>query len=89
VQQISTHWLRRTTLTWVERSFGYAVARAPTGHTDSGGEAGRRFLGRRSAGRWPLCLHNNDVVGLGVLDVIDRDRVMFHRPFVTLRSMPR
>lgn len=24
-QQISTHWLRHTTLTWVERHFGYAV----------------------------------------------------------------
>ncbi len=24
VQQISTHWLRHTTLTWVERNFGYA-----------------------------------------------------------------
>ena len=39
-QQISTHWLRHTTLTWVERNFGYAVARAYAGHTDSGGEAG-------------------------------------------------
>lgn len=35
-QQISTHWLRHTTLTWVERNFGYAVARAFAGHTDSG-----------------------------------------------------
>ncbi|MCI2423860.1 site-specific integrase [Saccharopolyspora sp. K220] len=34
-QQISTHWLRHTTLTWVERHFGYAVARAYAGHTDS------------------------------------------------------
>ncbi|CAM04340.1 phage integrase family protein [Saccharopolyspora erythraea NRRL 2338] len=34
-QQISTHWLRHTTLTWVERHFGYAVARAFAGHTDS------------------------------------------------------
>jgi integrase/recombinase XerC len=39
-QQISTHWLRHTTLTWVERSFGYAVARAYAGHTGSGGDAG-------------------------------------------------
>jgi integrase/recombinase XerC len=31
-QQISTHWLRHTTLTWVERHFGYAVARAFAGH---------------------------------------------------------
>jgi integrase len=35
-QQISSHWLRHTTLTWVERHFGYAVARAYAGHTDSG-----------------------------------------------------
>ncbi|GII22519.1 tyrosine-type recombinase/integrase [Planosporangium mesophilum] len=39
-QQISTHWLRHTTLTWVERNFGYAVARAYAGHTDSGSDAG-------------------------------------------------
>jgi hypothetical protein len=32
-QQISTHWLRHTTLTWVERTFGYATARAYTGRT--------------------------------------------------------
>ncbi|MFI5495246.1 tyrosine-type recombinase/integrase [Actinoplanes sp. NPDC051859] len=33
-QQVSTHWLRHTTLTWVERHFGYAVARAYAGHND-------------------------------------------------------
>jgi integrase len=32
---VSTHWLRHTTITWVERNFGYAVARAYAGHTDS------------------------------------------------------
>ncbi|GGM64883.1 tyrosine-type recombinase/integrase [Dactylosporangium sucinum] len=31
-QQVSTHWIRYTTLTWVERRFGYAVARAYAGH---------------------------------------------------------
>jgi integrase len=31
-QGVSTHWLRHTTLTWVERNFGYAVARAYAGH---------------------------------------------------------
>ncbi|WP_416903534.1 tyrosine-type recombinase/integrase [Micromonospora echinospora] len=31
-QQISTHWLRHTTLTWVERNFGYGIARAYAGH---------------------------------------------------------
>ncbi|MCX2729412.1 tyrosine-type recombinase/integrase [Saccharopolyspora sp. NFXS83] len=39
-QQISTHWLRHTTLTWVERHFGYAVARAYAGHTDTAGGDG-------------------------------------------------
>ena len=38
-QGISTHWIRHTILTWVERNFGYAVARAYAGHTDSGSEA--------------------------------------------------
>jgi integrase len=38
-QQISTHWLRHTTLTWVERVYGHAVARAYAGHTDSRGDA--------------------------------------------------
>jgi integrase len=32
-QGVSTHWLRHTTLTWVERNFGYGVARAYAGHT--------------------------------------------------------
>jgi integrase len=32
-QQVSTHWLRHTTLTWVERNFGYAVAHAYAGHS--------------------------------------------------------
>ena len=31
---------RHTTLTWVERNFGYAVAQAYAGHTDSGGDVG-------------------------------------------------
>lgn len=35
VAQVSTHWLRHTTLTWVERNFGYAVARAFAGHVVS------------------------------------------------------
>jgi integrase len=39
-QQISMHWIRHTTLTWVERNFGYAIARAYAGHTGTGGEAG-------------------------------------------------
>ena len=39
-QQVSTHWIRHTTLTWVERNFGYAIARAYAGHAESGGDAG-------------------------------------------------
>ena len=31
---------RHTILTWIERNFGYAVARAYAGHTDSGSEGG-------------------------------------------------
>ncbi|MHA4950888.1 tyrosine-type recombinase/integrase [Micromonospora saelicesensis] len=38
-QQVSTHWLRHTTLTWVERNFGYGIARAYAGH-DSRSAAG-------------------------------------------------
>jgi integrase len=34
-QGISVHWLRHTTITWVERRYGYAVARAYAGHTDT------------------------------------------------------
>lgn len=34
-QQVTTHWLRHTTLTWVERHFGYAVAREYAGHTNN------------------------------------------------------
>jgi integrase len=39
-QQISTHWLRHTTLTWVERNFGYAIARAYAGHAPGSGDTG-------------------------------------------------
>jgi integrase/recombinase XerC len=39
-QQISTHWIRHTTLTWVERNFGFAIAHAYAGHTDGAGDTG-------------------------------------------------
>ncbi|MEV6255297.1 site-specific integrase [Nocardia sp. NPDC051911] len=32
---VSAHWIRHTTLTWVEREFGMAVARAFAGHSAS------------------------------------------------------
>jgi hypothetical protein len=35
-QQVSTHWIRHTILTWVERNFGFAVAQAYAGHEDHG-----------------------------------------------------
>jgi hypothetical protein len=38
-QGVSTHWLRHTTLTWVERHFGYGIARAYAGRTNSTGPA--------------------------------------------------
>lgn len=41
---ISTHWLRHTTLTWVERHFGYGIARAYAGHTDSAGAATTTYI---------------------------------------------
>ncbi|WP_027344973.1 tyrosine-type recombinase/integrase [Hamadaea tsunoensis] len=41
---VSTHWLRHTTLTWVERHFGYGIARAYAGHTDSTGPATTTYI---------------------------------------------
>jgi integrase len=38
-QQVSTHWIRHTILTWVERNFGFAVAQAYAGHEDHGRNA--------------------------------------------------
>jgi hypothetical protein len=35
VQGIFTHWLRHTTLTWGRTHFGYGIARAYAGHTDT------------------------------------------------------
>jgi integrase len=43
-QGISTHWLRHTTLTWVERHFGYGTARAYAGHTDTTGPATTTYI---------------------------------------------
>ena len=40
VQGVTAHWIRHTTLTWVERNFGYAVARAYAGHNDTNHNAG-------------------------------------------------
>jgi site-specific recombinase XerD len=39
-QQVSTHWIRHTTLTWVERNFGFAIAHAYAGHTDGTSDTG-------------------------------------------------
>ena len=43
-QGISIHWLRHTTLTWVERHYGYGIARAYAGHTDSTGPATTTYI---------------------------------------------
>ncbi|WIV53977.1 tyrosine-type recombinase/integrase [Amycolatopsis nalaikhensis] len=43
-QGISIHWLRHTTLTWVERHFGYGIARAYAGHTDNTGPATTTYI---------------------------------------------
>ena len=41
---VSAHWLRHTTLTWVERHYGYGIARAYAGHTDSTGAATTTYI---------------------------------------------
>jgi hypothetical protein len=43
-QGISTHWLRHTTLTWVERHFSYGIARAYALHTDSTGTTTTTYI---------------------------------------------
>ncbi|MCG5466643.1 site-specific integrase [Micromonospora sp. MED01] len=43
-QGITTHWLRHTTLTWLERHCGYGVARAYAGHTDRRGPATTTYI---------------------------------------------
>uniref|UniRef100_UPI000AB0313B tyrosine-type recombinase/integrase n=2 Tax=Nocardia amikacinitolerans TaxID=756689 RepID=UPI000AB0313B len=40
--QVTAHWFRHTTLTFVEREFGIAVARAYAGHTGPGNGPGSR-----------------------------------------------
>jgi integrase len=44
VPGVSTHWLRHTTLTWVERHFSYGIARAYAGHTDRKGAATTTYI---------------------------------------------
>lgn len=41
---MSTHWLRHSTLTWVERNFGYGITRAYAGHADSTGPATTTYI---------------------------------------------
>ena len=42
-QQVSTHWIRHTILTWVERRFGFAVVQTYAGHEES--NRGARAMG--------------------------------------------
>jgi integrase len=44
---ISAHWLRHTTITWVERHYGYAIARAYAGHTDTASAPTATFIRAR------------------------------------------
>ena len=44
IHGVSTHWLRHTTLTWVERHHGYGIARAYAGHSDSVGPATTTYI---------------------------------------------
>lgn len=41
---VSAHWLRHTTITWVERRFGYGIARAYAGHTDAKGASTTTYI---------------------------------------------
>jgi integrase len=43
-QNITTHWLRHTTITWVERHFGYGIARAYAGHADTSGATTTTYI---------------------------------------------
>lgn len=76
------HWIRHTTLTWVERNFGYAVAKAYAGHTDNGGDGGRdrdlrprhhprgcRRPGRADRGTPPARHAGRVVISLAALNV--------------------
>ena len=51
------HWIRHTTLTWVERNFGYAVARAYAGTPTAAASGPRPPMSApaspRSPPRWP------------------------------------
>lgn len=44
---VSTHWLRHTTITWVERRYGYGIARAYAGHTDTASAPTATFIRAR------------------------------------------
>ena len=44
---VSAHWLRHTTITWVERRYGYGVARAYAGHTDTASAPTATFIRAR------------------------------------------
>lgn len=41
---VSAHWLRHTTITWVERRYGYGIARAYAGHTDNKGASTTTYI---------------------------------------------
>src|SRR4051812_14422665 len=52
-QGTSIHWLRHTTLTWVERHLGYGIARAYAGHTGPATTSTSKQASRKSPPPWP------------------------------------
>lgn len=46
---VTTHWVRHTTLTWVDRNFGYPVARSFAGHAEPSGDSGATLIYTRAS----------------------------------------
>jgi hypothetical protein len=77
-QQISTDWIRHTTLTWVEPNFGYAVARAYAGQGQVGRQGRQRMAMCRSRarphhGRYPAHLPLADAEESSDVTFADRE----------------
>ena len=66
-QGVSTHWLRHTTLTWVERHFGYGVARAYAGHRQQGSGDHHQHQSRPAGRRYRPGRHDRPAAPAGRL----------------------
>lgn len=53
---MSMYWLRHTTLKWVERNFGHAVAKAYAGHADNHPQGATTIYTRASIEECALAL---------------------------------